>query len=262
MSSSSEEEEATFEEESSSDDEPIAHLKQSGGDRRRSSSQGVRYRELEDDDDDDDDESDDDIPLAALAKKNGNKKASPVKQKAKPKAKATPPPKKKVKKAPPKSSASTTSVSSSKYEWASAALYGTESDKGLLIQRLLCRWWYAYAWPDPASIPAKPHNYDVLDGFPGVFVCTHGDKVGDILDTRDHTRCPSFANFAKKPAAELQDLLLKAIDEQKKQLVAAEGTGTATEKELDAMYKWALKIKPEKADKDALKVLQAAGLKL
>jgi hypothetical protein len=66
----------------------------------------------------------------------------------------------------------------------------------------------------------------------------------------------------KKPSKELQALLLKALEEQKRQLMEAEGSGTATEKELDTLLKWATKINPDKADKEALKVLRASGLQL
>ena len=215
----------------------------------------------DDGDDDDYDDDDDDVPLAALVTKkkspaktktNGNKKktsstSSPVKKKLK-----------------TKSSASTTSsTSDKKYEYASAALYGTESLKGLLIQRLLCRWWYAMEWPSKDLVQQlPPKGYDALDGFPGVFVGTTAETVGKIQDLRDRETSPCFANFVRKDAAELKTLLLKALEEQKKQLLEHEGTNTPTEKELDSLIKWANKVKPEKADKEAEKVLKASGIRL
>jgi hypothetical protein len=59
--------------------------------------------------------------------------------------------------------------------------------------------------------------------------------------------------------SELRDLLLRALQEQRKQLVEAEGTGTDAEKEIEALAKWATKVNPDKADREAAKVLKAAG---
>jgi hypothetical protein len=244
------------------DDVPLYDLKK---DRKRAAASTTPSYADEDDDSDDDD---DDIPLASLmkpkaaapkAKKNGK---TPVKVVPKKKAKEAAKPALKITK-----QSSTVSSKASNgdktYEWASFALYGTECDKGLLIQRLLCRWWYAITWPDPAKLPEKPpKKYDSLEGFTGVYVCTSGDKVGDIMDLRGKEDRPTFANFARKSSQELRELLLKALEEQKKQLVAAEGTGTTTEKELNTMIKWATKVKVDKADKEAVKVLKASKLEL
>ena len=255
--------------EDNDDDMPIASLKKR---RRSSSNQQINYAE-DDDNDDDEFDDEDDIPLASLAK-------SPKKAKSKTngekKGKAKTPNKKSTtsttasgsssKKKPvikKKESTVSSSGGSKSYEWASMALYSTEAAKGLLIQRLLCRWWYAYDWPDRSKLPKEPpKNYDSLDGFPGVYVCTAGEEVGKILDLRDKTNCPSFRNFAKKPASELKDLLLKALENQKKELIRVEGIGTSTEKEIDRIIKETNKIKPEKADKEAEKVLKAHKLTL
>lgn len=129
----------------------------------------------------------------------------------------------------------------------------------MLIQRLLCRWWYAIKWP--TGIPDKPpKNYDSMDGMPGIFVCTSGDDVGKIKDCRDFENRPSFTNFLKKPSSELKDLLITAIDEQTKALIEVEGSGTVTEKELKEMLKWAKKVNPDKSDKEATKVLKKANI--
>jgi hypothetical protein len=271
------------EDDDDSDDEPLAALKtdDSGRKKRSATKSAPSYNEDDDDDDDDQSEesSDDDVPLSSLATKptspavaKKKKKPAVVKNGTKKAKKSSPTTKKKKKSAtataavPKKENAvSTTSSSSSSknYEWASAALYGTSCDKGLLIQRLLCRWWYAYEWPAANSIPTKnPANYDALDGFPGVYICTAGEAVGRIRDTRDAAAAPSFVNFAKKTSEELRDLLVTALEEQKRQLVAAEGAGTATEKELDGLLKWARKVNTGKADKEAATVLKAQGLKL
>jgi hypothetical protein len=240
-----------------SEDEPLEALKSSP--KRAAAKVTPNYAE------DSDDESEDDVPLVALVsakKKNTPKKNDSGKKKAA--AKAPPKKKKSSTKVTLKKKVSAVSTASNKsYDFASAALYGTECDKGLLIQRLLCRWWYAITWPDLSALPDKPpKNYDSLDGFPGVYICTSGDQVGKIKDLRDAAGCPSFQNFAKKTSEELRTLLLKALEEQKKQLVAAEGTGTATEKELDRMIKWATKLNTNKAEKEAGKVLKAHGLAL
>ena len=234
--------------------------------KRRSSAVPVSYAE---DEDDDDESSDDDMPLSALVQKaKPNKKAvaSPKKKKAKPAAK---PKKATTTKKKSSSSRTTTSTPSSSsqsksYEYPSAALYGTGSTKGLLIQRLLCRWWYVLDWP--TGIPKEPPQYyDALDGFPGVFVCTSPlaeEPVGHLLDTRDKSKAPTFINFAHKPAAELQTLLVQALEGQMKELISVEGSGTATEKELKDLLKWAKKVNPTKADKEAVKILKAQKLEL
>ena len=271
MSSSSDE--AEFD---SDEDMPLAGLKNlnevtSPSKKRRASSSKVNYAEEEDDDDeeeeeedeedddeDDDDDSseDEDMPLSALKGESPKKKKKPApkkKQPAKKKAKA-----KTTKKSTPKASSSS---SSTKYSSASAAFYGSKCAKGLLIQRLLCRWWYAINWPDTSKIPeSPPKNCDALDGFPGVYICTAGDDVGKIIDYRNKDDAPSFENLAKKSSEELQELLIKALDEQKRQLIDAEGTGNETEKELNNLLKWAKKVKAKTADKDGEKVLKKLKL--
>jgi len=251
------------------------------GSRRRRSSRGVvsynEYKEDEEDeedeeednDDDDEEEDDDDIPLSALkipspVKKKkkvaskSSKQGSAAKAKAKTKSKA-----RAKKKAKTSATKITTSANTNDYSSPSFALYGTESNKGQLIQKLLCRWWYAISWPDPSSIPKKPPlNYDAMDGFPGVYICTHGDEVGTIKDLRDKSKTPCFNNFANKTSEELRDLLMKAINEQKVQLCESEGSGTSTEKELNLMLKWATKLNVKKADKEAEKVLKANKLSI
>ena len=276
MSSGSEEE---FVEEEDSDDEPLSKLKANG--KKSNQSDSEEGEEPDDDDDEDDawedegtgsskkrkpaeetdDSDDDDIPLSALASnkkpKNGTKKvATPSKAK-----KVT----KKASKTKTKTKAKTPTKkeSNDSYQSASAALYGSECKKGLLIQRLLCRWWFGIAWPDPATLPDEPPlNYDALDGFPGVYVCTQGDEVGKIRDMRDMEECPNFKNFSKKTSAELQTLLINAIEKQKEELIKVDGKGSPTEDELNTMLKWANKVNPSQADKEAAKVLKAAGLKL
>ena len=274
------------------DDVPISSLKSP----RASKKAAPSYKDASDDDDDDED---DDVPLISLAAaagsssnkrkrdattcsketpktkkstKESTKKSSVTKKKKKTTATSKPSPAK----SKSSSSSTTTATSSNKsYEWVSAALYGSGCDKGLLIQRLLCRWWYAYTWPD-LEHPVKPipdlKLYDSLDGFPGVYIGTAAEVVGQLYDTRDLTQAPSFRNFARKSSGELQQLLIAAIEEQKRQLHlhqqgvrsadASHNTDDATMKDLDTMLKWTRKVNTTKADKDAITVLKAHGLKL
>jgi hypothetical protein len=264
------------------EDETLASLvNRNGKDIPRKRAAANISKSYGEDEDEDEDESDsaDDVPLSSLVPrketnnhskgttKNGTTKspngAADKKKKASPKKKATVA--KKVKKNDNiKSKTTTTTTSSSStsgkknYEWVSTAVYGTECEKGLLIQRLLCRWWYAYEWPDPNILPKKtPKNHDTLDGFPGVYICTAGESVGKLKDVRNHDDCPSFLNFLTKPSSELKDLLLKALKEQTKVLVEKEGNGTATEKQLTKLMQWATKLNPDKADREIQKVLKA-----
>jgi len=116
-------------------------------------------------------------------------------------------------------------------------------------------------WPD--NIPEEPpKHYDSLDGMPGVFVCTSGSEVGKIKDTRDKSKCPNFQNFSKMPSSDLKGMLVKALKAQKEALVATEGSGTDTEKEINSKLKWAEKVNPDKADKEAVKALKAAKVSL
>jgi hypothetical protein len=248
-----------------------------GSRRRRSSRGSVSYKEEEDneeeeeeeeekeeDDNDDDDDSDsddddDDIPLAALKSPSSAKKKKPAAAKAKAKA----PAKKKAKTSTSGTKTTSSNQSSNDYSSPSFALYGTESIKGKLIQNLLCRWWYAITWPDPSSIPKEPPvGYDTMNGFPGIFICTQGEDVGTIKDFRGKENSPNFNNLAKKTSEELKELLVKAINEQKRQLIESEGAGTSTEKELNSMLKWAAKLNAKKADKEAEKVFKANKLSI
>lgn len=43
--------------------------------------------------------------------------------------------------------------------------------QGELVQKLLCRWWYAMEWPAKQDVIPAPANYVALEGYPGVYVC-------------------------------------------------------------------------------------------
>ena len=282
------------------DDMPLSTLKSP----RVSKKAAPSYKEASDNDDNDDD-NDDDVPLISLvansnkrkrdstsssnkdppkkkqstSKKETSKKSPATKKSTdKKKKKATTPTKPSPVKSKSSSSTSvvTSSSSNKSYEWVSAALYGSGCDKGLLIQRLLCRWWYAYTWPD-LDHPVQPipdlKQYDALDGFPGVYIGTAAEVVGQMYDTRDLSKAPSFRNFAHTSSGELQQLLITAIEEQKRQLLshhqqgmnsadASHNNDDVTIKDLDTILKWTRKVNTNKADKDAMTVLKAHGLKL
>lgn len=237
---SSEEEEFEFdgeEEDEAEEDDPIKSNK-----RRKSS--------VDSDSDDSDDSDDDDIPLSQLVSPP-KKKKSP----AQPKKKKSPAPPKKKTISKQESNTSEPIV----HKTIAGAIFDSGCVKGMLIQRLLCRWWYAIDWP--TGIPDKPpKNYDSMDGMPGIFVCTSGDDVGKIKDCRDIESRPSFSNFLEKPSSELRDLLITAIEQQTKALIEVEGSGTVTEKELKEMLKWAKKVNAAKSDSESKKVLKKAKI--
>lgn len=249
-----EEDEDDQEEDDDDDDAPISGTKRKS---RTSTSKPIVYA---DDCSDDEDDSDDDMPLASLksspkkakaptkkdTKKEGAKKKAPV---AKPLTIAA-------------AATNTTTTKADKYTSVSEAFYNSGCKKGLMVQRLLARWWYAMDWPVAKDLKDPPPLYDALDGFPGVYVCTDGDKVGHIHDMRDSKKAPCFTNMAKKSAEELKGLLLKALEQQKVELIRSEGKGTSTEKEIDDMIKETNKINSDKADKEAATLLKAGKLTL
>lgn len=262
---------SSSEESSSDEDVPLAALKQPKAKKatptrssRRSSTGSKSYKEESDEAEFEDESSDDDQPVAS--RKSPKKKTTTKKTKTKPKATKAKPTKAKAdkpkKKTKTKAAASSASTSKT-YNTAAMALYDL-SNKGKLISSLLSRWWYAMEWPDPKVTCAEacPPKCDMMDGFPGVFVVTTGSEIGKIIDLRDLKTCPNFKNMAKKSSEELVELLVKAIDEQLKQLTEHEGEGTTVEKDLKALKKWALKLNCKTSDKEAEKVLKAHNLKI
>jgi len=230
----------------------------------------------EGDDDDDGESSDDDAPLSEFKSPKANGESSdddaPLSEFKSPKAKTAAKKKATKKKATKKKATKKKSTPKKKtvvkkFESSTKAMISRSSElylnakKGKLISELLSRWWYTITWPEPESLPESvPVNCDAMDGFKGVYVTTSGEDVGKILDMRNKDTCPNFINMAKKDSAELQELLLKAIAEQRRQLIEADGEGTQTEKDLGMLEKWAKKVNPKTADKEAIKVLKAVGL--
>ncbi len=113
-----------------------------------------------------------------------------------------------------------------------------ETDKGLLTNRLLSRWWYVYNWPNMDDIIDPPPQYLALQGFPGVYICVEGDKIGHIMDNRSRDDCPCFARFAKMKAKDLVEKLELAYQNQLRELQKHWGEGSKEEIRIRKERKW------------------------
>jgi len=134
------------------------------------------------------------------------------------------------------------------------------STKGELVKRLLCRWWYAIEWPHPSAILEQPpKGYEPLDGFPGVYVCVKGPKIGALLDNRDESTSPCFSNLIQKSTAELKELLASALENQRKALREAEGSNKIVETQIDKDLKFLKDVKDAKSDAFAKKLENKAN---
>lgn len=162
----------------------------------------------------------------------------------------------------------------------SSILYD-DTEKGNLVKKLLCRWWYAMEWPSKEDLEKEPPpNYDALDGFPGLYVCVKGDEsIGKLLDMRDQATCPSFKNFSEKSSQELTDLLRIALTKQrealrehwgapadknlastdapgKKQKVKLRGPAQEEDDLISRELKWVEKVDCAAADKEAARKMR------
>ncbi len=127
-----------------------------------------------------------------------------------------------------------------------------DTDKGQLVQKLMVRWWYAIDWPDLSKCSTAPAGgYEPLEGFPGVFVGTSDENLGNIKDLRESSNRPNLCNLSRKTSEELQKLCVTAYEEQIKQLLESEGSDTKLERELRSELRWAKSVKVDKADKKA-----------
>ena len=157
----------------------------------------------------------------------------------------------------PKSSSTSTSTNKPKKSSTNDLIneindFYNDTDKGQLVQKLLVRWWYAINWPDLSKCSkAPPGGYEPLEGFPGVFVGTSDENLGNIKDLRDASTCPNLCNLSKKTSLELQNLCITAYEEQIKQLKEVEGPDSKLETELRSDLRWVKSVKVEKADKKA-----------
>lgn len=197
-----------------------------------------------------DSSDDEDVPLGLLvAKKTSASAPAPKKRKPEPvvassKKKAAPKPKAASEPAPRAKAAKLTNETDLFFE----------TLKGQLIQKLLCRWWYAIKWPSEADLSKPvPAGYEQLEGFPGVYISTKGDDVGKIIDNRCAKTCPNYQNLKKKNSEELRDLLKKALEKQNEQLIEHEGPSSSYAKSIAKELQWVNKLNPAKADKEAAK---------
>ncbi|CAM9581475.1 unnamed protein product [Ectocarpus sp. 12 AP-2014] len=195
-----------------------------------------------------------------VTKKGSAKKPTPAKKGAKksptPKAKGKGPAAKKApvkRKTKRKTKPREQESSGDKLVTRSGVLY--ETKKGEMIQKLLCRWWYALEWPAKKDLRPAPPSYEALEGYPGVFICVEGDDIGKLLDVRNKETCPCFTNFAKKSSEELKGLLETALTTQKEALIAHWGKNVAEEANIDRELKWLKSVDPAKADKAAVRAL-------
>mmetsp|Transcript_4454 Transcript_4454/g.6150 ORF Transcript_4454/g.6150 Transcript_4454/m.6150 type:complete len:277 (+) Transcript_4454:142-972(+) len=218
------------------------------------------------------DDSDDDLPLAQLAKSDKmkmkvkaeikspkgfvakKKQKTKILEKLKEKKKAV------AKKAPARRTQNVVIPSKTLDASTISGLY-KKSTKGEIVKRLLCRWWYAIEWPSPEDIITPPKGYEPLDGYPGVYVCVKGDKIGALLDNRNEQTCPNFSNLIQKDTEELKTLLIKALENQLAVLKEHEGSNSTVEGIIKKEMTWANKVNVKKSD-DYSKRLQVKANKL
>eukprot|EP00904_Undaria_pinnatifida_P007190 jgi/Undpi1/3600/HiC_scaffold_16.g06971.m1 len=195
-----------------------------------------------------------------VTKKTPPKKATPVKKAAdkSPKAKAAKTKTAAAKKKPKKkvTKPRDQEASTEKLVTRSGVLY--ETKKGEIIQKLLCRWWYAMEWPAKEDLKPAPPTFVALEGYPGVFICVEGDDIGKHLDMRNAATCPCFTNFAEKNSEELKGLLELALTKQKEALVAHWGENMDEEAKIDRELKWLQGVDPAKTDRAALRAIAIA----
>lgn len=128
-----------------------------------------------------------------------------------------------------------------------------DTKKGLIVQNLLIRWWYAYSWPDPDKYTQNvPRGYEEMDGMKGVFVSMNLEDLGKVIDVRDKEMCPSLKNMASKSTAELKELCIKAYQGQIAEITEAEGQeDTPAVIVLKKELRHIMKIDPDEADREA-----------
>lgn len=134
-----------------------------------------------------------------------------------------------------------------------SAQFYEDTNKGRIVQKLLCRWWYAIDWPTAEDIGSCPDGYEPLDGFQGVFISTRVDNLGDIVDLRNKETCPNLINLSQKPTSELKQLCLDAYDKQLDALREREGEDCKLYSALRLERREIKAIDADKADREARK---------
>lgn len=122
--------------------------------------------------------SDDDVPLSQIQKEVVKKKKSPKKKEKKEKS---------SKKKRSNTSAETASPSkrlNTTFTQQKCSEYLYESEKGILVQQLLCRWWYAIEWPPKDETYEHPAGSQALDGFDGTYIVVKVRTVLQLLEYR------------------------------------------------------------------------------
>lgn len=201
---------------------------------------------------DDDPDWDDDRPICELMVEYMKKKAARAKAKAKEEAERAEAAKAAKKSTPSGSGGGGIRASAVQRK---DQQYYNETKKGMLVQRLLVRWWYAFDWPQPNDIKLDdvPTGYEELDGFPGVFVSMNVASLGKLLDLRKDNMKPSLKCMSKKSSAELQELCIRAYEAQIKALEEAEGEGAPLLYTLKKELNQVRKVNVEESDFEAKK---------
>lgn len=130
----------------------------------------------------------------------------------------------------------------------------TTTKKGELVQKLLVRWWYAFQWPDLENLTGKvPDGYEMLDGFPGVYVSMRTSNLGHILDLREKDiMCPTLRCMARKSSAEIQELCVTAYEKQIEKLKEQDGGDAQFELTLKKELHAVRRIDADLADRESM----------
>ena len=92
-----------------------------------------------------------------------------------------------------------------------------------------------------------------MPGYPGIFVCVHGEGLGKVTDTRDMSKAPTVRNLLKYNCHQLKSLWITALKEQMKALEEAEGENAVTMPYLQHELEMANKFDADAGDKNFAK---------
>ena len=67
-----------------------------------------------------------------------------------------------------------------------------------------------------------------MPGYPGIFLCVHGEGLGRVTDTRDMSKAPTVNNLIKYNCHQLKNLWMTALKEQMNVLKEEEGENAVT----------------------------------
>jgi hypothetical protein len=102
------------------------------------------------------------------------------------------------------------------------------------IDAILVRWQYAdhLAWAPLEKGPPEFSGFMMLPGFPGCFIGTDDNVLGELEDRRPAEPRPSANYLSSLPTKTLKELWRSALVRQRSALIAAEGEGTMLAKAL------------------------------